>query len=70
VESFVDSQLFHGTAYKASGWTLLGPTSGFGRVAEDYYRNLRKLLFGVGLRVMVQFLVWLVSWWLLLLVFI
>ena len=39
VESFVDTQLFHGTAYKASGWTLLGPTSGFGRVAEDYYER-------------------------------
>ena len=39
VESFVDAQLFHGTAYKASGWTLLGPTSGFGRVAEDYYER-------------------------------
>jgi len=39
VESFVDSQLFRGTAYKASGWTLLGPTSGFGRCAEDYYQR-------------------------------
>ena len=30
VESFVDSQLmFRGTAYKAAGWTLLGPTAGF-----------------------------------------
>ena len=32
--------------------------------------NLRKLLFGIGLRVMVQFLVWRFSWWLLLSVFI
>jgi hypothetical protein len=37
VESFVDSQLFRGTAYKASNWTLLGQTDGFGRVAEDFY---------------------------------
>jgi hypothetical protein len=34
------------------------------------YGNLRKLLFGVGLMVFVRFEVWLVSWWLLLLVFI
>jgi hypothetical protein len=37
VESFVDSQLFRGTLYKASNWTLLGPTAGFGRAAEDFY---------------------------------
>jgi hypothetical protein len=37
VESFVDSQLFRGTAYKATGWELLGETDGFGRVAEDFY---------------------------------
>lgn len=37
VESFVDSQLFRGTAYKATGWKLLGETDGFGRVAEDFY---------------------------------
>ncbi len=37
VESFVDSQLFRGTCYKAQGWTLLGQTRGFGRQAEDYY---------------------------------
>jgi len=40
VESFVDSQLmFRGTAYKAAGWTLLGPTVGFGRCAEDFYQR-------------------------------
>jgi hypothetical protein len=38
VESFVDAQLFRGTAYKAAGWTMLGPTAGYGRVAEDYYQ--------------------------------
>jgi len=37
VESFVDSQLFRGTAYKASGWQAVGLTSGFKRVAEDFY---------------------------------
>jgi hypothetical protein len=37
VESFVDSQLFRGTAYKANGWELLGKTAGFERVAEDFY---------------------------------
>ena len=36
-ESFVDSQLFRGTSYKASGWTLLGQTQGFGRSRQDYY---------------------------------
>lgn len=37
VESFVDSQIFRGTVYKASNWLLLGCTAGFGRVAEDFY---------------------------------
>jgi len=36
-ESFVDSQLFRGTAYKANGWEALGQTAGFERVAEDFY---------------------------------
>jgi hypothetical protein len=36
-ESFVDSQLFRGTCYKASGWTLLGQTQGYGRRRQDYY---------------------------------
>ncbi len=37
VESFVDGQTFRGTAYKAAGWTRLDDTSGFARVAEDFY---------------------------------
>lgn len=37
VESFVDTQLFRGTAYKASGWQAVGLTSGFKRVSEDFY---------------------------------
>jgi hypothetical protein len=36
-ESFVDSQLFRGTCYKAQGWQLLGMTKGCGRCYEDYY---------------------------------
>lgn len=36
-ESFVDSQLFRGTCYKAQGWELLGLTKGSGRCREDYY---------------------------------
>ena len=36
-ESFVDSQLFRGTAYKAQGWELLGETQGNGRSRQDYY---------------------------------
>jgi hypothetical protein len=39
VESFVDAQLTRGTAYKASGWTFLGPTAGFGRHAQDFYER-------------------------------
>lgn len=37
VESFVDAQLFRGTAYKAAGWQALGATSCFTRVSEDFY---------------------------------
>lgn len=36
-ESFVDGQLFRGTAYKASGWRAVGQSAGFKRVAEDFY---------------------------------
>ena len=37
VESFVDLELFRGTAYKASGWKALGTTAGFKRVSQDFY---------------------------------
>jgi predicted transposase YbfD/YdcC len=39
VETFVDSQFFQGTAYKASGWSMLGATAGFARTGQgkDYY---------------------------------
>jgi len=39
VESFVDRQLFRATAYKACGWQALGYSSGFKRVAEDFYER-------------------------------
>lgn len=38
VETFVDPELFRGTTYKVSGWSELGPTSGFGRHAQDFYQ--------------------------------
>ena len=38
VETFVDPEFFRGTTYKASGWSELGPTSGFGRHAQDFYQ--------------------------------
>ena len=37
LESFVDSQLFRGSAYRANHWRLLGQTDGFKRVAQDFY---------------------------------
>jgi Domain of unknown function (DUF4338) len=37
VESFVDTQLTRGTAYKAAGWQALGATAGFTRVNQDFY---------------------------------
>ena len=37
LESFVDGQLFRGTAYKAAGWQRLDDTRGYARVAEDFY---------------------------------
>jgi len=37
VESFVDLELFRGTAYKASGWKAIGTTAGFKRVSQDFY---------------------------------
>jgi len=39
VESFVDGQLFRGTAYKAAGWRRLDDTRGYARVAEDFYER-------------------------------
>jgi len=39
VETFVDPQLYQGTAYKVSGWSQLGQTSGFKRSAVDFYQS-------------------------------
>jgi hypothetical protein len=39
VESFVDRQLFRGTAYKAGGWEALGYSVGFKRVSQDFYQR-------------------------------
>ncbi len=36
-ETFVDPSRFQGTAYKASGWSLLGKTKGFERSGKDFY---------------------------------
>jgi predicted transposase YbfD/YdcC len=36
-ESFVDPEQYRGTAYKVSGWSQLGPTSGWKRSAVDFY---------------------------------
>ncbi len=37
VESFVDPNLYQGTAYKVSGWSHLGKTAGWKRDADDFY---------------------------------
>jgi hypothetical protein len=42
VESFVDSQLFRGTCYKAQGWHLLGQTKGYERSRQDYYTEYER----------------------------
>ena len=39
VETFVDRESYHATAYKASGWQPLGYSSGFKRVAQDSYQR-------------------------------
>jgi hypothetical protein len=39
VETFVDRQTYQATAYKASGWQPLGYSSGFKRVAQDFYQR-------------------------------
>lgn len=41
-ETFVDPERFRGTTYKASGWTLLGQTQGFGRSRQDFYEPHHK----------------------------
>ena len=41
VETFVDPQLYQGTAYKVSGWSHLGCTAGWKRDAKDFYLKHR-----------------------------
>jgi len=38
-ESFVDPQLYRGTAYKVSGWCQLGRSAGWKRDATDFYQK-------------------------------
>lgn len=38
-ETFVDPQLYQGTAYKVSGWSHLGRTAGWKRDAADFYQK-------------------------------
>lgn len=47
-ETFVESDRFHGTCYRAAGWELLGETKGFGRSAGKYYEH------GVRKRILVK----------------
>jgi hypothetical protein len=51
-ESFVDPELFRGTAYQASGWQRLGETKGYGRVRREYYteHETPKILYVKELR--------------------
>lgn len=51
-ESFVDPQLFRGTAYLANGWQRLGETKGYSRVRREYYteHNRPKHLYVKALR--------------------
>lgn len=39
VETFVDPQLYRGTAYQVSGWSKLGQSAGWKRSAEDFYQK-------------------------------
>ncbi|MBM3496412.1 MAG: ISAs1 family transposase [Armatimonadetes bacterium] len=47
-ETFVESERFLGTCYRAAGWELLGETKGFGRSAGKYYEH------GVRKRILVK----------------
>jgi hypothetical protein len=39
VESFSDPESHHGTVYKATNWTAVGHTKGFGRHRADFYQR-------------------------------
>jgi len=45
-ETFVESDRFRGTCYRAAGWDLLGETKGFGRRSGKYHEHgVRKRIF-------------------------
>jgi SRSO17 transposase len=41
-ETFVDSEQYLGTCYKASNWTYLGVTKGYGKIGKDFVYHGRK----------------------------
>lgn len=47
-ETFVESERFLGTCYRAAGWELVGETKGFGRSAGKYFEH------GVKKRILVK----------------
>lgn len=42
LETFVDPQCFQGTLYKASNWTLIGQTAGYGKQGAGYIHHGHK----------------------------
>jgi hypothetical protein len=42
VETFVDREHYLGTCYKASNWTYLGTTKGYGKIGKDFVYHGRK----------------------------
>jgi SRSO17 transposase len=42
VETFVDKEHYLGTCYKASNWTYLGATKGYGKIGKDFVYHGRK----------------------------
>jgi len=42
VETFVDRERYKGTCYKASNWTYLGTTKGYGKIGKDFVYHGRK----------------------------
>lgn len=50
-ETFVESDRFSGTCYRAAGWEMLGETKGFGRSAGKYYEHgIKKRILAKELR--------------------
>lgn len=42
IETYVDTQLFVGTCYKASNWVHLGTTKGYSKKGNNYYNHQSK----------------------------